>query len=148
MLVNKMDLVGYSANRFGEVAEEYRTYLRGLGVTPACIVPISAREGDNMVDHSTSMPWYQGPTVLQALDNFHYTEMPTERPLRVPVQDVYKFDQRRIIAGRVESGTLRVGDEVVFSPSNKTAVIKTIESWHVPDAPEFVAGRAVRSASP
>ena len=107
MLVNKMDLVGYSADRFGEVAEEYRAYLRGLGVTPACIIPISAREGDNMVEHAAAMPWYQGPTVLQALDAFDYQELPTERPLRMPVQDVYKFDQRRIIAGRVESGTLR-----------------------------------------
>jgi bifunctional enzyme CysN/CysC len=144
VLVNKMDLVGYSANRFGEVAEEYRSYLRGLGVTPTCIVPISAREGDNMVDHSTAMPWYQGPTVLQALDAFRYTELPTERPLRVPVQDVYKFDQRRIIAGRVESGTLRIGDDVIFSPSNKTAKIKTIEAWQVPDSPEMAqAGQSI-----
>ena len=91
-----------------------------------------------------TMPWYQGPTVLQALDAFEYKELPTERPLRVPVQDVYKFDQRRIIAGRVESGTVRVGDEVVFSPSNKTAKIKIIEAWHVPEAPELAqAGQSI-----
>ncbi|MFZ1427531.1 MAG: adenylyl-sulfate kinase [Geminicoccaceae bacterium] len=144
VLVNKMDLVGYSADRFGQVAEEYRTYLRGLGVQPTCIIPISAREGDNMVEHSPTMPWYQGPTVLQALDAFHYTELPTQRPLRMPVQDVYKFDQRRIIAGRIESGTLRVGDEVIFSPSNKGAKIKSIEAWHVPDAPEMAqAGQSI-----
>lgn len=144
VLVNKMDLVGYSADRFGQVAEDYRAYLRGLGVVPACIVPISAREGDNMVEHSGKMPWYQGPTVLQALDGFEYRELPTERPLRMPVQDVYKFDQRRIIAGRVESGRLRVGDEVVFSPSNKTAKIRAIEAWHVPEAPEEAsAGQSV-----
>jgi bifunctional enzyme CysN/CysC len=144
VLVNKMDLVGYSADRFGQVAEDYRAYLRGLGVTPACIVPISAREGDNMIEHSVRMPWYQGPTVLQALDGFEYKELPTERPLRMPVQDVYKFDQRRIIAGRIESGTVRVGDEVVFSPSNKLARIKSIEAWHVPEAPEAAgAGQSV-----
>lgn len=144
VLVNKMDLVGYSADRFGQVAEDYRAYLRGLGVVPACIVPISAREGDNIVDHASTMPWYQGPTVLQALDGFEYKELPTERPLRMPVQDVYKFDQRRIIAGRIESGTLSVGDEVIFSPSNKTAKIKTIEAWHVPEVPEEVsAGQSV-----
>ena len=144
VLVNKMDLVGYSADRFGQVAEDYRAYLRGLGVTPACIIPISAREGDNMVEHSTAMPWYQGPTVLQALDAFEYKERPTERPLRMPVQDVYKFDQRRIIAGRIESGTLSIGDEVIFSPSNKTAKIKSIEAWHVPDEPESAtAGQSV-----
>ena len=136
VLVNKMDLVGYSAERFGEVAEDYRAYLAGLGVTPACIIPISAREGDNMIEHSARMRWYQGPTVLQALDTFEYKELPTERPLRMPVQDVYKFDQRRIIAGRIESGRLQVGDEVVFSPSNKTAKIKSVEAWHVPELPE------------
>lgn len=144
VLVNKMDLVGYSADRFGQVAEDYRAYLRGLGVVPACIIPISAREGDNIVEHAGTMPWYQGPTVLQALDGFEYKELPTERPLRMPVQDVYKFDQRRIIAGRIESGRLSVGDEVIFSPSNKTARIKTIEAWHVPEVPEEAsAGQSV-----
>jgi bifunctional enzyme CysN/CysC len=144
VLVNKMDLVGYSADRFGEVAETYRGYLAGLGVRPACIVPISAREGDNMVEHSTRMPWYQGPTVVQALDAFEPKGTAVERPLRLPVQDVYKFDQRRIVAGRIESGRLRVGDEVVFSPSNKTVRIKSIEAWHVPEAPEEAeAGQSV-----
>ncbi|HEX8373749.1 MAG TPA: adenylyl-sulfate kinase, partial [Geminicoccaceae bacterium] len=144
VLVNKMDLVGYSADRFGQVAEEYRAYLKGLGVRPSCIVPISAREGDNMIEHSARMPWYQGPTVLQALDGFEYKGTAAERPLRMPVQDVYKFDQRRIVAGRIESGRVRVGDEVVFSPSNKTATIRSIEAWHVPEAPEEAdAGRSV-----
>jgi bifunctional enzyme CysN/CysC len=144
VLVNKMDLVGYSADRFGQVAEDYRAYLKGLGVQPACIIPISAREGDNIVDHSAKMPWYQGPTAIQALDAFDAKESPTEQPLRMPVQDVYKFDQRRIIAGRVESGRIKVGDEVVFSPSNKTAKVKTIEAWHVPDAPDAArAGQSV-----
>jgi bifunctional enzyme CysN/CysC len=144
VLVNKMDLVGYSADRFGEVAETYRGYLAGLGVRPACIVPISAREGDNMVEHSTRMPWYQGPTVVQALDAFEPKGTAAERPLRMPVQDVYKFDQRRIVAGRIESGRLRVGDEVVFSPSNKTVRIKSIEAWHVPEVPqEAEAGQSV-----
>lgn len=144
VLVNKMDLVGYSADRFGQVAEDYRAYLRGLGVTPSCIIPISAREGDNIVEHAGTMPWYQGPTVLQALDGFEYKELPTERPLRMPVQDVYKFDQRRIIAGRIESGRLEVGDEVIFSPSNKTAKIKSIEAWHVPEVPEEAsAGQSI-----
>ena len=132
VLVNKMDLVDYAADRFGEVAEQYRAYLRDLGVEPSCIIPISARQGDNIVGHSANMPWYQGASVLQALDAFENKEPPTERPLRMPVQDVYKFDQRRIIAGRVESGRLKVGDQVVFSPSNKTARIKSIEAWNVP----------------
>lgn len=134
VLVNKMDLVGYSADRFGQVAEEYRAYLAGLGVEPSCIVPISAREGDNITTHSPRMPWYQGATVVQALDDFESREPPFAQPLRLPVQDVYKLDQRRIIAGRIESGSLAVGDEVIFSPSNKITRIKSIEGWSVPEA--------------
>ncbi|SNB66692.1 adenylylsulfate kinase /sulfate adenylyltransferase subunit 1 [Arboricoccus pini] len=144
VLVNKMDLVDYSADRFGEVAKAYRTYLQELGVKPVSIIPISAREGDNIVSHSDAMPWYQGPSVIEALDRFEKIDVPTGRPLRLPVQDVYKFDHRRIIAGRIESGRLRLGDEVVFSPSNKTARIKTIEAWHVPAQPsEATPGQSI-----
>lgn len=144
VVVNKMDLVGYSAERFGRIAETYRAYLKGLGVEPACFVPISAREGDNMIEHSSHMPWYQGHTVVQALDSFEPLARPIQRPLRLPVQDVYKFDQRRIVAGRIEAGSLAVGDEVIFSPSNKTSTVKSIESWNAGDAPsEASAGQSI-----
>jgi bifunctional enzyme CysN/CysC len=144
VLVNKMDLVGYSADRFGEVAETYRAYLKGLGVQPLCIIPISAREGDNITTHSPNMPWYQGQSVIQALDGFAAKEPPVERPLRMPVQDVYKFDQRRIVAGRIEAGRLKVGDEIVFSPSNKTARVRSIEAWNVREVPVTAeAGQSV-----
>lgn len=144
VLVNKMDLVGWSADRFGKVAEEYRAYLKGLGVQPVCFVPISAREGDNMLSHSPNMPWYQGPSVAQVLDGFAYKPLLTDRPLRMAVQDVYKLDQRRIVAGRIDSGRVRVGDEVIFSPSNKTARIRSIEAWSVPEQPvEATAGQSV-----
>ncbi|MCS7268181.1 MAG: adenylyl-sulfate kinase [Geminicoccaceae bacterium] len=144
VLVNKMDLVDYSAERFGAVAEDFRAYLAELGLEPRAIVPVSAREGDNLLRHSPRMPWYQGPPVVAVLDSFPYAALPVDRPLRMPVQDVYKFDQRRIVAGRIESGRLRVGDRVLFSPSNKTARIKTIEAWHVPEPPsEAVAGQSI-----
>jgi len=135
VLVNKMDLVDYDAGRFGEVAETYRAYLASIGVEAIGFVPISAREGDNIATHSPNMPWYQGPTVLGMLDGFQPRPPLADRPLRMLVQDVYKFDQRRIVAGRVEAGRLAVGDEVVFSPSNKTARIKTIEGFAVPETP-------------
>ena len=105
--VNKMDLVDYGADRFGAVAEQYRAYLASLGVEPTCFIPISAREGDNIVARSRVMPWYQGPTVIKALDQFTSEPGLADRPLRLPVQDVYKFDQRRIIAGRIEFGPPR-----------------------------------------
>lgn len=144
VLVNKMDLVGFKADRFGEVAETYRAYLRDLGVEPACFIPISARDGDNITGHSGRMPWYQGSSVIQALDAFEPEARPVERPLRMPVQDVLKLDQRRIIAGRIESGRIQVGDEVIFSPSNKTTRIRSIEAWNVAEPPTSAeAGESV-----
>ena len=145
VLVNKMDLVGYSADRFGAVAEEYRDYLASLGVEPMGFIPISAREGDNIATRSRAMPWYQGPTVIKALDQFTSEPGALERPLRLPIQDVYKFDQRRILAGRIESGRLAVGDTLLFSPSNKTAKVRSIEAWSTPEQPgEAGAGRVGR----
>ena len=144
VLVNKMDLVDYDARTFGEVAETYRAYLKSIGVEPMGFVPISAREGDNVAQRSTRMNWYQGPTVLEALDDFEPKPLLAARPLRMPVQGVYKFDRRRIVAGRIEAGTVRVGDEVIFSPSNKTARIATIEAWNAPTIPhEASAGRSI-----
>ncbi|GBD44970.1 Bifunctional enzyme CysN/CysC [bacterium HR40] len=144
VLVNKMDLVAFSADRFGRVAEELRAYLAGLGVEPVAFVPISAREGDNILAHSRRMSWYQGPSVIQVLDGFVPAPRPVDRPLRMPVQDVYKFDHRRIVAGRIESGRLRVGDEILFSPSNKTVRVKSIEMWNVSESPEeAVAGQSI-----
>ena len=144
VLVNKMDLVDYDAGRFGEVAETYRAYLAEIGVEAVGFVPISAREGDNIASHSRNMPWYQGPTVLGMLDGFQPRPPLADRPLRMLVQDVYKFDQRRIVAGRVEAGRLAVGDEVVFSPSNKTARIRSIEAFATPETPSSAeAGESV-----
>ncbi len=144
VVVNKMDLVDWSAGRFGQVAEGFRAYLAELGLTPLAFVPVSAREGDNLAAHSPRMPWYQGPTVVQVLDSFEAAPRPVDRPLRMVVQDVYKFDQRRIVAGRIESGRLRVGDEIIFSPSNKVVRVRSIEAWNVPEPPEeAVAGESI-----
>ncbi|MBN8531410.1 MAG: adenylyl-sulfate kinase [Alphaproteobacteria bacterium] len=127
--VNKMDLVGYSAERFAEIERDYRAYLASIGVTPTYIIPISGREGDGITAPSPNMPWYTGPSVVEALDHFTPTPALEHLPLRFPVQDVYKFDQRRIIAGRIESGSLRVGDTLLFSPDNKTVKVASIETW-------------------
>lgn len=127
--VTKMDLVEYSEARFAEVEREFRGTLEELGVHPAAIVPVASREGGNLVVRSDKMRWYRGPTVIEALDTFSGHESFDRLPLRMPVQDVYKFDQRRIVAGRIETGRLRVGDEVLFSPSNNRARVKTIEHF-------------------
>ncbi|HLF59232.1 MAG TPA: GTP-binding protein, partial [Alphaproteobacteria bacterium] len=137
--INKMDLVGYSKERFEEVEREIRAYLAEIGVTPTHVIPVSAREGAHVVNASPPMNWYRGPSVVEALDLFEPPVPPTDLPLRFPVQDVYKFDERRIIAGRIESGRLKVGDTLLFSPSNKTAKVTGIEGWNVA-APAISAG--------
>lgn len=127
--INKMDLVGYARDAFARVRAEYLTFLEQLGVTPRAVVPISAREGDNVTSRGERMPWYDGPTVLEALDGFAARPPRWRQPLRLVVQDVYKFDHRRIIAGRVESGQLAEGDTILFSPSGQQARVKSIERW-------------------
>lgn len=145
--VNKMDMIGYEKEQFDLIEEEYRDYLRTVGVEPTFVIPVSAREGDNIAARSDEMPWYAGPTVVKALDSFLPSAPAVDQPLRFPVQDVYKFDTRRIIAGRLESGSLKVGDTLVFSPSNKKARVQSIEAWSSrPDhvAPtQAVAGESV-----
>lgn len=136
--INKMDLVDYSRDRFVEVEEEYRSYLAGIGVEAQHIVPVSSREGDCIVTRSEKMGWYEGPTIVEVLDGFQAPMPQTELPLRLPVQDVYKFDNRRLIVGRIESGRLRVGDTLVLSPSNKSARVASIETWNV-DEPVLAA---------
>ena len=136
--VNKMDLVKYSKGRFDEIEAEIHTYLDEIGIAPTHIIPVSSREGDMIVNQSERMDWYEGPTVSQALDLFEAPVAPTDLPLRFPVQDVYKFDERRIIVGRVESGRLHVGDTLLISPTNKTVRVASIESWNSP-APVLAA---------
>ncbi len=131
VVVNKMDLVGFSQAKFDQIESEYRQYLGSIGVEATQFIPISAREGDNVVVLSNNMPWYNGPSVTQTLDSFAKQSAAIDLPLRLPVQDVYKFDERRIIAGNIISGQLRIGDRLSFSPSGKTAIVKNIEKWPI-----------------
>ena len=138
-----------SADRFGEVAEQYRAYLKELGVEPACIIPISAREGDNIVGHSAEMPWYQGATCSQALDAFASTE-PADRAAAAPagagrLQVRPAPHHRRPDRSRAGS---QVGDTVVFSPSNKTARIAVDRGLERAARPPARPGPGRASASP
>ncbi len=144
VVVNKMDLEGYDQRVFAGIETEYRGFLAALGVSPERFIPVSARLGDNVAEQSPNMPWYTGPTVLEQLSLFAKPTTAEDQPLRFPIQDVYKFDERRILAGRIESGRLAVGDRLVFSPSNKSAVVKSIEGFNVdPPASMVGAGRSV-----
>ncbi|NBV85680.1 MAG: hypothetical protein EBS01_05345 [Verrucomicrobia bacterium] len=147
--VNKMDLVDYSHDTFAAVQTEYREFLRRIGVEARAFVPISARNGVNVASRMPEagalnpMPWYEGPTVLEMLDTFEPPAPLVAMPLRMPVQDVYRFDHRRLLVGRIESGTLRVGDELVFSPNNKVSVVASIEHWSGGEKTVALAGESV-----
>lgn len=144
VLVNKMDLIGYSEEQFKQIQYEMNRFLNSLNVYPLKYIPISAFYGDNMTEKSAKMLWYQGEPILEAIDLFVKDKGFENRELRFPIQDVYKFDSRRIIAGRIESGQLRVGDEILISPSNKVTRVKSVEHWVDKDGKEQVqAGMAI-----
>ncbi|MGF7398726.1 GTP-binding protein [Thermoanaerobacterium thermosaccharolyticum] len=133
VLVNKMDLIDYSEEKFLDVKSDMDTFLKSINVFPQKYIPVSAFYGENIALRSEKMPWYKGDTVLDALDVFEKDKEIIDKPLRLPIQDVYKFDNRRIIAGRIESGVLNVGDEIVIYPSKRTSKIKSIEYWQEKD---------------
>ena len=144
VVVNKMDRVDFSAARFKEISDEISAHLTGLGVTPSSVIPISARDGDGVATLTPRIGWYGGPTVVAALDALEPARPLEVLPLRLPVQAIYKFDDRRIVAGRIESGHLTAGEEIVIMPAGKIAKIRTVESWPVtPLSGKQGAGRSV-----
>jgi bifunctional enzyme CysN/CysC len=143
VLVNKMDLADFSQARFDAIETEYRQWLVSIGVTPKVFIPIAAKLGDNIASRSANMPWWTGPTVVETLDDFLVAQPLPGQPLRFPIQDVYRFDERRILAGRVESGTVSVGDKLIFYPTNKTSVVKSIERWSAPASDTASAGESI-----
>ncbi len=140
VVVNKMDLVGYSQSVFDAVSAEYKKFLAGLGVEARRMLPVSAREGDNVATRSSNLRWFDGPTVVEALDEIPDAAEITNQPLRFPIQDVYRFDHRRILAGRIEAGTLKAGDQLMFLPSGRSSVVRSIESWNTPQVELLKAG--------
>jgi len=148
VLVNKMDLCSWDRGRFDSVVAEYGEFLSRLGVAPPRFIPISAREGANIVSGAADVaPWYDGPTVLEQVEAFRSVDDDAERPFRMPLQDVYRFtaqgDDRRIFAGTIETGRVRPGDEVVFSPSGKRSTVKAIEVLRGEAPIEALANQAI-----
>ena len=141
--VNKMDLAGYDEATFERVRAEYTEFLGQIGLTAERFVPVSAREGDNIASASPRMPWYTGRTILETLDGFAVPANLEAQPLRFVTQDVYRFDARRLIAGRIETGRLSVGDTLTFLPGEKTAKVAAFERWHGPDRTYALAGESV-----
>jgi bifunctional enzyme CysN/CysC len=127
--VNKMDLVDYRPEVFEAIRVELAEFLAKLGVEPAHFVPISAKHGEGLLKHSERMAWYRGPTLVEALEKFRGNPPASGGPLRLSVQDVYRFDARRIVAGLIESGSVSVGDPIEFLPGGKRSRVRSIETW-------------------
>ncbi|UWG46852.1 Translation elongation factor EF-1 alpha, GTPase [Halanaeroarchaeum sp. HSR-CO] len=137
--VNKMDLVDYEQNTYDEVVEEVKGLFKqvAFNTDDASFIPISAFEGDNVSDHSENTPWYDGETVLEALNSLPEVSPPTDAPLRLPIQDVYTISGIGTVpVGRIETGMMHPGDNVSFQPSDVGGEVKTIEMHHeeVPEA--------------
>jgi elongation factor 1-alpha len=133
--INKMDDPStlYAEARYNEIKQELTTYLKKVGYNPAKIefIPISGWVGDNMIERSENMPWYKGPILLEALDNIPPPKRPTDKPLRLPLQDVYKIGGIGTVpVGRVETGVLKAGMVVTFGPANVTTEVKSVEMHH------------------
>jgi sulfate adenylyltransferase large subunit len=140
-VINKMDLVGYRKERYEEVKEELLTFLKEIHISPRYIIPISAKDGENVAKKSTLMEWYDGPTILDALDELELKKSAADHPMRFVVQDVYNFS-KRIVVGKVESGVMSSGDSIVILPSQETTTVKSIEEFlRTPSSAE--AGKAI-----
>ncbi|EMA48910.1 elongation factor 1-alpha [Halococcus morrhuae DSM 1307] len=137
--VNKMDLVDYEENRYDEAVEEVKGLLDQVSFDTdnAGFIPVSAFEGDNIAESSDNTSWYDGETVLEALNDLPEPKPPTDAPLRLPIQDVYTISGIGTVpVGRVETGVLETGDNVSFQPSDVGGEVKTVEMHHeeVPNA--------------
>lgn len=142
--VNKMDLVDYSEKVFAKVRDAYTQFLGKLDIKPQHFVPMSAKLGLNITRHSHELGWHKGPAILEALEGFEIAAPPEGLPLRFMIQDIFRFDERRILAGRIEAGRLKVGEEIMFWPDGKKSRIKSIEEWNASTPPaEALVGESI-----
>ena len=142
--MNKMDekTVNFSEDRYNEIKKEVSDFLKKVGYKPETIkfIPISGWNGDNMLERSTNTPWYKGPILIEALDMIEPPKRPTDKPLRVPLQDVYKIGGIGTVpVGRVETGILKPGMSVTFAPAGVKSEVKSVEMHHE-SLPEAIPG--------
>ncbi|MBN1804107.1 MAG: 50S ribosome-binding GTPase [Sedimentisphaerales bacterium] len=129
VVFNKMDIVEYSQEKFEQVKTDALAFLKSINIEPNLCIPISAMKGDNVATKSEKMNWYDGPCFLASLDSLKNKQPAENMPLLLPVQDIYKIDDKRINVGRVESGVIRRGDEVEILPTHQKTKIKSIERF-------------------
>jgi len=131
--ITKMDLAKWDKAVYEKLKNDIIALLKPLGfpVDKISFVPVSGQLGDNLFKKSDNMPWYTGPTLIEALDMFQIPPRPVEKPLRLPVQDVYTITGVGTVpVGKVETGVLRVNDKIIFEPAGVVGEIKSIEMHH------------------
>ena len=131
--INKMDAVDYDEAKFNKVKDDVEKLLKSIGYDTSKVpfLAVSAWKGDNVAEKSTNMPWYKGKTLLEALDNLEAPKPATDKPLRIPIQDVYTITGIGTVpVGKVEAGTIKIGDAVTFTPSGAKGDVKSIEMHH------------------
>ena len=147
VVVSKMDLIKYSQKKFKSIVSEYKTFLKSIGLEASIFIPVSGIKGDNIVKKSKNLSWYKEKTLLGVIEFFTAEKDILSKSFRMPVQDIYKFtnsnDKRRLIAGTILSGKIKVGDEIQFYPSGKKTTVNSIERFNAPLKSEAVAGEAI-----
>jgi elongation factor 1-alpha len=131
--INKMDSVNYQQKKYEETQASLQKLFQMVGYKPEQItyVAMSGLKGDNIIEKSDKMKWFDGPTLIEAIDALKVPEKPTKLPLRLPVQDVYSITGIGTVpVGRVETGVMKVGDTVTFEPAGVSGEVKTIEMHH------------------
>lgn len=145
--VNKMDLVNNDETVFNQIKTDYTKFLNSIGIEPITFVPLSARDGDNLVEASPNFSWYNGKSILDVIDSFNKEKEDDIKSFRMYVQDIYKFSNQgndhRIIAGQVNSGSINIGEEIIFLPSGKKAKVKSIEQFNVKGKTSAKIGEAI-----
>jgi len=142
VVMNKMDLVDFSQETFDSVKNDVTQWLKSIDIEPMLYIPISAIDGENVTAKSEKMDWYAGPTFLESLDTLQNQVLPEDKPLLFPIQDVYKIDEKRINAGRVEAGVIEKGTTIKILPSGHTTNVSTIEKF-MEDPRRAVAGECI-----
>lgn len=142
VVLNKMDLVDFSEERFSCVKKDVGKFLKSINIEAISYIPISAIKGDNIANKSENMNWYTGMTFLKNLDVLQNKQQPQNRPLLFPIQDVYKVGDKRISVGRVESGVIQKGDEIQIVPTGQKTRVNSIEKF-LEDADKAVAGESI-----
>jgi len=142
VVINKMDLVDFSEERYMEVSKDITGFLYQINTKPTYVIPISAKEGDNIASRSGRMTWYSGPIILEALDSFRSLEDRIDRPLRFPVQDVYQIGNKRIIVGRIEAGAIEEGQDILVLPTGEVTTVSSVEEYNNVNKRKAVSGES------